>query len=417
MVNKKEILLINIGVFLEYFDMYLYVHMAFLLNGVFFPKTDPYTASLLAAFTFSATYMLRPVGALFFGYLGDIVGRKSTIIITTFMMALCSFTIASLPSYNKIGVTSSVIMVVCRLLQGFSSVGELVGAMIYFTESSKPPRSYFYTAIVSLAAALGGTFALSVGALFLLMNQEEGWRIAFYFGASVALVGSVARSQLRETPEFLQGRQRKKQKISINFLQLLPCKKTRKSFLCYTGVEWLRPICFYLAFIHLGEVLKNKIGLSNTELVLQNLYVAIVDSIGYFFYAWASLRFLPMAILKIRGALFLLFALMFPFIFNQSNSAMDIFLIQSCVVLLGEGATPAGALFLRAFPLIGRYTQASLSYAISRVVAALLASYGCVMFSEYYGAEGIGLFLFFVGAASYYSAFYFDQSIKKINLK
>ena len=84
--QKEAIGLLSIGTFLEYFDLLLYVHMSVLLNELFFPKTDPHTAALLAAFAFCSSYVLRPFGALIFGYLGDHIGRKSTVIITTMMM-------------------------------------------------------------------------------------------------------------------------------------------------------------------------------------------------------------------------------------------------------------------------------------------------------------------------------------------
>jgi MFS family permease len=232
--DTKSLTLIQIGAFLEYFDLYLYVHMAVVLKEIFFPKTDPYTASLIAAFTFSSTYILRPIGALFFGYLGDIFGRKSTIIMTTSIMAFCSFTIASLPSYQAIGITAPIIMIVCRMLQGFSSIGEFVGAMTYVTETTTPPRTYFITTLVAFFTNLGSTFALAIGAFFLFINAENGWRTAFYFGSAIAVIGSVARSQLRETPEFSHEYRRGNTK-NKTLKDLLPSYKTRRNFLCYLG--------------------------------------------------------------------------------------------------------------------------------------------------------------------------------------
>ena len=88
-------------------DLMLYVHMAVLLNELFFPKTDPFTASLLAAFAFCSTYVLRPIGALIFGYIGDNIGRKATVIITTMMMSLSCILMASLPTYSQIGITAA----------------------------------------------------------------------------------------------------------------------------------------------------------------------------------------------------------------------------------------------------------------------------------------------------------------------
>ncbi|BFD45524.1 MAG: hypothetical protein DMENIID0002_01700 [Rickettsia endosymbiont of Sergentomyia squamirostris] len=121
--QKEAVGLLSIGSFLEYFDLTLYVHMAVLLNELFFESTDPHTASLMMAFTFCSTYVLRPVGALIFGWIGDTVGRKATVIITTFMMALSCFVMANLPTYAQIGVTASYVVTICRIMQGISSMG------------------------------------------------------------------------------------------------------------------------------------------------------------------------------------------------------------------------------------------------------------------------------------------------------
>src|ERR1041384_8618250 len=96
--NQKEAIgLLQVGTFLEYFDLMLYVHMAVLLNELFFPQTDPHTAALLSAFAFCSTFLLRPFGALLFGYIGDTIGGKHTVIITTMMMAVSCVIMANLP--------------------------------------------------------------------------------------------------------------------------------------------------------------------------------------------------------------------------------------------------------------------------------------------------------------------------------
>lgn len=395
--QKKSLTLIQIGAFLEYFDLYLYVHMAVVLNDIFFPKTDPYTAALIAAFTFSSTYVLRPIGALFFGYLGDLVGRKSTIIITTSIMAFCSFTIASLPSYKAIGIAAPIIMIMCRMLQGFSSIGEFVGAMTYVTETTSLPKVYFITTLVAFFTNLGSTFALAIGAFFLFINSEDGWRTAFYFGSAIAVIGSIARSQLRETPEFsheyAQGNTKNK-----TLKDLLPNKKTRRNFLCYLGVECLRPFYFYLSFIYIAAILRNSYGYNTSEVIIHNLLISLVESFAMLAYGHLGLRIYPLKILKIRGFLFLGFALLLPFLLGSANSLYHIFSIQCALLILGEGACPAHAIFIRGFPAIGRYTQASLAYALSRIVTTVTTAYGCVIMGEYFGFIGItALLLVFIG--------------------
>ena len=132
--QKEAVGLLQIGTFLEYFDLMLYVHMAVLLNELFFPKTDPHTAALLSAFAFCSTFVLRPFGALIFGYIGDNIGRKTTVIITTMMMAVSCIIMANLPTYAQVGITATWVVTICRIVQGLSSMGEMMGAQIYITE-------------------------------------------------------------------------------------------------------------------------------------------------------------------------------------------------------------------------------------------------------------------------------------------
>ena len=383
---KKSIALIQIGTFLEYFDLMLYVHMAVVLNTIFFMKSDPYTASLLAVFTFSSTYVLRPLGALFFGYLGDHYGRKSTVIITTLLMASCSFTIASLPGYAEIGIISSVILIVCRMLQGFSSVGEVIGAQVYITEVTSPPRSYFYTSLVVFSAGLGGVFALLIGNLMMFLNPTYGWRTAFYFGAAIAFVGSIARNYLRETPEFLRGHREWQQKKDASSLI---DSKYRKNLLCYIGIDCLSPLCFYL-----GDILKTQYHLDSYQVIHQNLYVAIIDAIFTLLWARLALRFYPFNILKFKGFAFMFIGLALPILMGWAASPFHIFIIQALIAVFGPGSVPADSILIRSFPIIGRYTSASLAYALSRMIMYPLTSFGCFFVGQYFGFWGIAGVLF-----------------------
>ncbi len=129
--QKEAVGLLSIGTFLEYFDLMLYVHMAVLLNDLFFEPSNPFTSSLYTAFAFCSTYVLRPVGALIFGWIGDNIGRKVTVVITTSMMAISCVIMASLPTYAEIGILASCLVTICRMVQGMSSMGEVIGAELY----------------------------------------------------------------------------------------------------------------------------------------------------------------------------------------------------------------------------------------------------------------------------------------------
>jgi MFS family permease len=189
----------------------LYIHMAVLLNELFFPKTDAHTAAILTAFAFCSTYLLRPIGALVFGYIGDHAGRKVTVIITTTMMSISCLIIANLPTYGQIGIAASWIVTACRIAQGMSSMGEITGAQLYLSKTIKPPALYPAVALIGVAASSGVAVALAIASF--VTSFGFNWRLAFWVGATIAVVGAVARTTLRETPDFADAKRRLKNTI------------------------------------------------------------------------------------------------------------------------------------------------------------------------------------------------------------
>ncbi|WP_081482393.1 MFS transporter [Rickettsia australis] len=183
--QKQAVGLLSIGTFLEYVDFMLYIHMGVFLNEIFFaPTHSPYSASLLGAFSFSASFIVCPIGAFIFGWLGDRIGRKSTVIITTSIMVISCLMIANIPTYAQIGITASIIVIICCILQGMSSIGEVIGVEFYCTETIKPPKSYQVVGLIGVLSVFGGTAALGLASL--VTSYGFNWRLAFWIGAGIA---------------------------------------------------------------------------------------------------------------------------------------------------------------------------------------------------------------------------------------
>ncbi|MCX7342822.1 MAG: MFS transporter [Proteobacteria bacterium] len=282
--QKEAIGLLQIGTFLEYFDLMLYVHMAVLLNELFFPKADPHTAALLSAFAFSSTYILRPFGALIFGYIGDTIGRKPTIVITTMMMAFSCIVMASLPTYAQIGVTASWVITICRVIQGLSTMGEIVGAEIYLTEITKPPIRYPIVASTSIFVSFGSFFALFIATL--ATSCVFNWRIAFWMGACVAVLGTFARTRLRETQDFICAKKRKihtKENVSSNELEnqqylnktchLWKEKVRKRTIMALFLLQCGWPVSFAFVYIYCSNILKNVFFLTPEQIIKHNMMV------------------------------------------------------------------------------------------------------------------------------------------------
>lgn len=425
--QKEAIGLLQIGTFLEYFDLMLYVHMAVLLNELFFPKTDPHTASLLAAFAFCSTYVFRPIGALIFGWLGDNIGRKSTIIITTVIMSISCVIMANLPTYAQIGITATWIMTLCRMAQGMSSMGEVIGAEIYVAESVRRPASYTAVALISVASTLGGMVALGVATV--ATSYSLNWRSAFWVGAVIAIIGSVARTRLRETPDFLEMKRQQMREdvtelsreetgnIANATQQKNPAWKghvTFKTLISYffTSCGW--PLSFYLAFIYFNPVLKINFGYSPEDIITHNFFLAVISVVAYIFWALLGYRIHPIKIIKVRGFFALLLMVSLPFLIMKSP--LQLFLIQALILILTLGAIPAAAIFIYHLPIYRRFTFASFLYALSRAVMYIITSFGLVYLGSYFGSFGLWFITLPITFAYLYGAYHFEGLERRLGI-
>ena len=393
--QKEAIGLLQIGTFLEYFDLMLYVHMAVLLNELFFPKTDPQTARILAAVAFCSTFLFRPFGALLFGYIGDRIGRRATVIITTFMMALTSLTMAVLPTYAQIGIAASWIITLCRVAQGLSSLGEIIGAELYLTETVKPPAQYPIVGLVGLSAVFGSLVALSVAAL--ATSWGFNWRIAFVFGAGIALVGAFARNRLRETPEFADAKQRiqkafAKTSVNIETLNKNPLYTqavSKKTALSFFLIQCSWPVVFYFTYVYCSSILKSSFDYTPQQIIIHNLQLALVHLIRKILKCYLSIYIHPLRILKGMLIVFSCLALTAPYFLSNVQTPTGLLLLQAPIVLFGLGDVPAVPILFKYFPVFKRFTYASFLYAMSRALVYVVTSFGLVYLTNYLGNWGI----------------------------
>lgn len=360
--------------------------MAVLLNELFFPKTDPFTASLLAAFAFCSTYLLRPFAALVFGYIGDHIGRKATVVITTGIMSISCLVMANLPTYAQIGIGASWAITICRIIQGMSSMGEMIGAELYISELVPLPMRYSTVSIIAVCSSLGMSAALAIANL--VNTNGFNWRTAFYCGAVIALIGFFARTKLRETQDFINAKKR----LSIVSDGKVPAfleKVNKKTAIAYFLIECSWPVWFYLAYIHCSSILKEKFGYSAELIIKHNLGLSLFDLVNAAVLAYLVSKVHPLIILRIKSYIFFIFILLTPILFNNISTPEHLFYIQLCVLLLGPTGYPAVAVFFMHFPIFKRFTYASFTYALSRALMYFISSFGIVVLVKYYNHNGL----------------------------
>lgn len=428
--QKESIGLLQIGTFLEYFDLMLYVHMAVLLNELFFPQSDSHTASLLAAFTFSSAFIFRPIGALFFGWMGDHFGRKSTIIWTTIIMSISCFLMANLPTYAQIGISAAWLMTFCRIAQGMSSMGEIVGAQIFIAESIRRPASYPAVALITLASPLGSMCALGVS--FLVTSFYLNWRLAFWIGAVIALIGAVARTRLRETPDFLEMKreQLKRNLAAVNHDEEIeePVSALKKetiswkdrvrfkTLISYFAIACGWPLSFYLGFIYFNQMLKDNFGYSTAKVIQHNFFLSLVFLLPYVFTALLSYRIHPLKILKVRAGFGLLLMAALPFLILNISSPVQLFFVQFLILLFPLDSAPAEAVFIYHLPIAKRCTLASFLFAFSRAMVYVVTSFGLIYLTNYFGIYGLLFITIPVASAYFYGVLYFEGLERKLGM-
>lgn len=204
---KRAVVTTGIGNAMEWFDFGIYSYLAPTIGKVFFPDLTG-TMQLVYSFaTFAVAFLVRPIGGVFFGMLGDRIGRKKVLAITLIMMALATLSIGLIPSYASIGGTATVLLLVARLFQGFSTGGEYAGAMTFIAESTPDKRRGVMSSGLEVGTLVGYITAASLVTLLTYTlgpdNMVEwGWRIPFIGAAPVGFIGFYLRRRLGETPAF-----------------------------------------------------------------------------------------------------------------------------------------------------------------------------------------------------------------------
>jgi MHS family proline/betaine transporter-like MFS transporter len=204
---KKATAVAAFGTFIEYYDFSVYGYVAATLSIVFFPSDNP-TVSLLNTFlVFGSAFVVRPLGALFFGRLGDRAGRRVSLVASIGLMSLAAALTGLLPGYATIGVAAPILLVILRMLQGFSTGGEIGGAASYIREWAPKDRRSLYISFIPGVGVFGKACAAGMAALAASLVPEDsmeawGWRLPFLLAVPLGLLCLYLRLKIEDTPEF-----------------------------------------------------------------------------------------------------------------------------------------------------------------------------------------------------------------------
>lgn len=347
-----------VGNVLEWYDFAVYGFFAPTIGRLFFPSDDPVT-SLVAAFgAFAAGFLMRPLGAIIFGHVGDLVGRKRALTLSVAMMAVPTCLVGLLPTHAQIGFGAAVLMVVLRMIQGVSVGGEYTGSFVFLAEHAPRNRRGFF-ASWSLVGATGGILLGSaVGAVITGLTTDAqlaawGWRIPFVGGVLVGLVGLVIR---RGIPEQKVSADRQGSPLHEAFTS------SRRQLLQAVGLNAMGAVVFYTVFIYIATWLVAEVGETKAQALDINTISMVVLAVVVVLVAIASDRFGRRPFLLIGAGGIALFAWPLVWLMHHHDFEMILAGQVGFALLLGifSGVIPVSVAEL--FPRRIRVSAASLSY-------------------------------------------------------
>jgi metabolite-proton symporter len=393
---RKVLVASLIGTTIEFFDFYIYATAAVLVfPKLFFPATDPSTATLQSLATFALAFFARPVGSALFGHFGDRIGRKATLVAALLTMGVSTVVIGLLPTYETIGIWAPALLALCRFGQGLGLGGEWGGAVLLATENAPPGKQALYGMFPQLGAPLG--FVCSTGIFLLLTGLYSDaeffawvWRVPFLASALLVFVGLYVRLQLSETPAFQRAIDNH-ERVRVPIITVVT--QHPMTLLLGTFGATATFVLFYLMTVFSLSWGTSALGYTRSQFL-------ILQMIGVVFFALTipisaliadkrgNLRMLIWATIAI-----ILFGLVLAPLFTAGSQLAVLVYLSLGLALMGLTYGPLGTALAALFPTAVRYTGASLTFNLAGIVGASLAPYIATALAKEYGLQAVGYYL------------------------
>ena len=414
---KRIIFASGLGTMIEWYDFYIFGSLAVVMSELMFPAGDP-TWNLIKTWALFATgFIVRPFGAIVFGRVGDVVGRKYAFLVTLTIMGLSTFVIGLLPTYAQIGALAPSILLVLRLLQGLALGGEYGGAAVYVAEHVPDHRRGFYTSFIQITATLGLFVSLGVvlgvkRSMSAEAFQSWGWRVPFLL--SILLVGMslYIRLKMSESPLFAALKSQGKTSLAPLKESFGRWPNLKIVLLVLFGATAGQGIVWYTGQFYALSFLQSTM---KVDMVKSSIIVAVALFFGLPFFTFFGALSDRIGRLKIMMAGNLIAALTYIPLYKammhygadpkNPNMPMLTLLVFIQVLYVTMVYGPIAAFLIEAFPARIRYTSFSLPYHLGNgwfggtlpLIAGLLVERTGNTFAGLYWVIGVALMTFFIG--------------------
>ncbi len=358
---KSKILTASIiGNALEYYDFTIYAVFSVEIGKLFFPKQDDFAQLFLSLAVFAVGFLMRPLGAIFFGHIGDRLGRKRALTLSIGCMAIPTFAIGCMPGFEVIGLWAPALLVLCRLIQGISIGGEGAGSAIFILEHNKNIGFGTLGGIITASNFIGAFIATLVGlGITHLTSSAVGWRYAFILGGLLGMVGFYLRIRATETPVF-EALAVNKHIVKIPLLKAL--KENPKPVLLSVCLGGIAGSAAYIILAYVNLFFSRIIGLSPTEslryavlgmgsyILLLPIFGRLSDRVGY-----------NKTLIQSCVGMFI-FAMPVFTTMSLNHPLLNIVAIIALAALAAWNCAPAYPFMLQMFPAEQRYSGMAFSF-------------------------------------------------------
>lgn len=357
-----------VGNLFEWYDFALFGYFAPVIGKLFFPS-DNKAVELISAFgAFAAGYLIRPIGGIIFGYIGDRMGRKKAMVISILLMAIPTALIGILPTYAEIGIWAPILLMTIRMLQGVSMGGNYGGSITFTTEHTDPSRRGLIGSFAVTSCLLGilvgsGAAALATNVFTEADLMTWGWRIPFVVGILICFVGFYIRRNVPESPEYIIAQE-------AGELIKNPIKEVfashGRTLVKVVMAVMLHDLSFYILLVYMATHLSVQLGLSQGMALTINTISLVVVSIFTVISAWLSDKVGRKAVLGGAAFLFVIGTIPLLGIVNTTNNPMIILGAQMLLsIAVGGYFGPLPALMVESYPTAVRFSAVTITTNIS----------------------------------------------------